>query len=188
MAGRLGGGGGPASVLPGMLFPLKPPMLQEGKGELAQQRVVMQTAPAPALDVAQPQLVLELLVHLLPGALRKKTSNRLSPEVRQRAVRMGLEHGGDLASPWPAIGSIASKIGCTAETRRKGVRQAERDRGPRSGPRTSEQERIKALERENRELRPRQPDPAQGSGLCCHGGAEAPVAAMIAVVDDHRQV
>jgi transposase len=85
--------------------------------------------------------------------MSKKTSNRFSPEVRQRAVRMVLEHGGDHASRWAAIGSIAAKIGCTAETLRRWVRQAERDQGLRSGPTTSEQERIKALERENRELR-----------------------------------
>jgi transposase len=85
--------------------------------------------------------------------MSKKTSNRFSPEVRQRAVRIVLEHGGDHASQWAAIGSIAAKIGCTAETLRKWVRQAERDQGLRSGPTTSEQERIKALEREVRELR-----------------------------------
>ncbi len=85
--------------------------------------------------------------------MTNKTSNRFSPEVRQRAVRMVLEHGGDHASQWAAIGSIAGKIGCTAETLRTWVRQAERDRGLRAGPTTDERERIKALERENRELR-----------------------------------
>ena len=85
--------------------------------------------------------------------MTKKTSNRFSPEVRQRAVRMVLDHGGDHASQWSAIGSIAAKIGCTAETLRKWVRQAERDRGLRAGSTTVEQGRIKALERENRELR-----------------------------------
>ena len=85
--------------------------------------------------------------------MTKNTSNRFSPEVRQRAVRMVLEHGGDHASQWAAIGSIAGKIGCTAETLRRWVRQAERDRGLRAGSTTGEQERIKALERENRELR-----------------------------------
>src|SRR6478736_1731511 len=83
----------------------------------------------------------------------KKTSNRFSPEVRQRAVRMVLEHGGDHASQWATIGSIAAKIGCTAETLRKWVRQAERDGGQRLGATTEERERIKALEREVRELR-----------------------------------
>jgi transposase len=85
--------------------------------------------------------------------MTKRTSNRFSPEVRQRAVRMVLEHGGDHASQWAAIGSIAGKIGCTAETLRAWVRQAERDRGLRAGPTTDERERIKALEREVRELR-----------------------------------
>ena len=85
--------------------------------------------------------------------MTNKTSNRFSPEVRQRAVRMVLEHGGDHASQWAAIGSIAGKIGCAAETPRRWVRQAERDRGLRAGSTTAEQERIKALERENRELR-----------------------------------
>jgi transposase-like protein len=85
--------------------------------------------------------------------MTKKTSNRFSPEVRQRAVRMVLEHGGDHASQWAAIGSIAAKIGCTAETLRKWVRQAECDSGQRPGATAEERERIKALERENRELR-----------------------------------
>ncbi len=85
--------------------------------------------------------------------MTKKTSNRFSPEVRQRAVRMVLDHGGDHASQWAAIGSIAAKIGCTAETLRTWVRQAERDRAQRPGSTTEERERIRALEREVRELR-----------------------------------
>jgi transposase len=85
--------------------------------------------------------------------MTKKTSNRFSPEVRQRAVRMVLDHGGDHASQWAAIGSIAAKIGCTAETLRKWVRQAERDAGQRLGTTTEERERIRTLEREVRELR-----------------------------------
>lgn len=63
------------------------------------------------------------------------------------------EHAGEHASQWAAIASIAAKIGCTAETLRGWVRQAERDQGKRPGPTTDEQERIKALEREVRELR-----------------------------------
>jgi transposase-like protein len=85
--------------------------------------------------------------------MTKRTLNRFSPEVRQRAVRMVLDHGGDRASQWAAIGSIAAKIGCTAETLRTWVRQAERDRGQRPGATTEERERIRALEREVRELR-----------------------------------
>ena len=76
-----------------------------------------------------------------------------SPEVRARAVRMVLDHQGEPASQGAAIHSIAQKIGCSGETLRNWVRQAERDRGRRAGPSTDEGERIKALERENRELR-----------------------------------
>ena len=85
--------------------------------------------------------------------MTKKTSNRYSPEVRERAVRMVLEHDSDHASQWAAIGSIASKIGCTGETLRKWVRQAERDKGQRLGLTSDERERMKAMEREIRELR-----------------------------------
>jgi transposase-like protein len=81
------------------------------------------------------------------------TTKRYSPEVRERAVRMVLEHRGEYDSEWAAIGSIAQKIGCTAETLRKWVRQAERDSGRRPGLTTEERERLKALEREVRELR-----------------------------------
>ena len=84
---------------------------------------------------------------------KRRTSNRYSPEVRERAVRMVLEHGHDHASQWEAIGSIAAKIGCTGETLRGWVRQAERDRGLRPGPTSADQARIKELEREVRELR-----------------------------------
>jgi transposase len=84
---------------------------------------------------------------------KAKTANRYSGEVRSRAVRMALEHGADHASQWAAISSIAAKIGCTAETLRGWVRQAERDQGVRAGPTGDERERIRALERENRELR-----------------------------------
>ena len=75
------------------------------------------------------------------------------PEVRERAVRMVLDHRGEHASQAVAIRSIAQKIGCSGETLRGWVRQAERDRGMRAGPTTDERERIKALEREVRELR-----------------------------------
>ena len=69
---------------------------------------------------------------------------RYSPEVRVRAVRMVFEHRGEHASEWAAIGSIAAKIGCTAETLRGWVRQAERDQGQRAGPPSEERERIKS--------------------------------------------
>ena len=79
--------------------------------------------------------------------------SRYSPEVRERAVRMVLEHQGEHGSQWAAIGSIASKIGCTAETLRKWVRQTERDQGLRGGLTTDERTRLKELEREVKELR-----------------------------------
>ena len=68
-------------------------------------------------------------------------------------MRLVLGQAGEHSSQWAAIGSIAGKIGCTDETLRKWVRQAERDGGQRAGPTTKERERIKALEREVRELR-----------------------------------
>ena len=77
-------------------------------------------------------------------------STRYSPEVRERAVRLVFEHQGEHDSQWAAMASIAAKIGCTPETLRKWVRQAERDQGLREGLTTSERERLKALERENR--------------------------------------
>ena len=76
-----------------------------------------------------------------------------SPEVRARAVRMVFEHQGEHASQYAAIHSIAQKIGCSAETLRHWVGQAERDQGRRAGPTTDERERIKALGRETGELR-----------------------------------
>jgi transposase len=82
-----------------------------------------------------------------------KKQTRYSPEVRERAVRMVFEHRGEHGSQWAAIQSIAAKIGCEAETLRLWVRRRERDHGLRPGVTTAEQDRIKLLERENRELR-----------------------------------
>lgn len=78
---------------------------------------------------------------------------RYSPEVRERAVRMLLEHQGEYHSQWQAICSIAAKIGCTGGTLPSWLHQAERDQGMRAGLTTSERERLRQLERENRELR-----------------------------------
>ncbi len=83
----------------------------------------------------------------------KKTAASYSPEVRERAVRLVLDGAGDHPTQWAAISSVAAKIGCTTETLRNWVRQAERDGGQRPGPTSAERERIRTLERENRELR-----------------------------------
>ena len=81
------------------------------------------------------------------------TSRRYPPEVRERAVRMVLEVQDEHTSQWAAIQSIADKIGCTHETLRRWVRRAERDEGVRPGLTSDEQEQIKQLKRENRELK-----------------------------------
>jgi transposase len=80
-------------------------------------------------------------------------SGKFPPEVRERAIRMVHEHRADHASEWAAIMSIAAKIGCKAETLRLWVRQGERDQGKRPGATADDRDRIKQLERENRELR-----------------------------------
>jgi len=84
---------------------------------------------------------------------KSKSSTRYSPEVRDRAVRMVREHLGDYPSRWAAIQSIAAKIGCTTQTLDNWMKQDERDVGERSGLTSDERARMKALERENRELR-----------------------------------
>lgn len=82
-----------------------------------------------------------------------KKSPKFSPEVRERAVRMVLEHRGEHPSQWAAIESIAGKIGCVPQTLHARVKQKEVDAGQRDGVSTAEVQRINDLERENRELR-----------------------------------
>src|SRR5665647_3305116 len=85
--------------------------------------------------------------------MTSKTTNKFSPEVRTRAVRMVQEHEGDHASRWAAVVSISAKIGCTPQTLHGWVKKAEIDSGKRSGVPSEISDRLKALERENRELR-----------------------------------
>ena len=80
-------------------------------------------------------------------------STRYPAEVRERAVRLVFEHRGEYSSQWEAMCSITAKFGCTAETLRRWVRQAERESGARPGMTSDDRERVRALERAVRELR-----------------------------------
>ena len=85
--------------------------------------------------------------------MTSKTTNKFSPEVRARAVRMVLDHASEHPSRWAAVTSIAAKIGCTPQTLHEWVKRTEVDSGRKPGVTTDMAAKMKALERENRELR-----------------------------------
>ncbi|WP_440588934.1 IS3 family transposase [Escherichia coli] len=115
-------------------------------------------------------------------------NTRFSPEVRQRAVRMVLESQSEYDSQWATICSIAPKIGCTPETLRVWVRQHERDTGGGDGGlTTAERQRLKELERENRELRRSNDILRLGFRLFCEGGVRPPLEKMMPLLDKLRE-
>ncbi|WP_409998362.1 IS3 family transposase [Escherichia coli] len=115
-------------------------------------------------------------------------NTRFSPEVRQRAIRMVLESQGEYDSQWATICSIAPKIGCTPETLRVWVRQHERDTGGGDGGlTTAERQRLKELERENRELRRSNDILRQASAYFCEGGVRPPLEKMMLLLDKLRE-
>ncbi|WP_434059461.1 IS3 family transposase [Escherichia coli] len=116
-------------------------------------------------------------------------NTRFSPEVRQRAIRMVLESQDEYDSQWAAICSIAPKIGCTPETLRVWVRQHERDTGGGDGGLTSaERQRLKELERENRELRRSNDILRQASAYFCEGGVRPPLEKVMPLLDKLRKL
>ncbi|WP_434081929.1 IS3 family transposase [Escherichia coli] len=116
-------------------------------------------------------------------------NTRFSPEVRQRAIRMVLESQDEYDSQWAAICSIAPKIGCTPEALRVWVRQHERDTGGGDGGLTTvERQRLKELERENRELRRSNDILRQASAYFCEGGVRPPLEKVMPLLDKLRKL
>ncbi|WP_341668219.1 IS3 family transposase [Alcaligenes sp. SDU_A2] len=116
-----------------------------------------------------------------------KKQNKFSPEVRERAVRMVQEHRGEYPSLWATIESIAPKIGCVPQTLNEWVRKHEIDSGVRDGVTGAERERLKELERENKELRKANEILKLASGFFRPGGARPPIEVIRRFIDEHRE-
>ncbi|NYT44637.1 IS3 family transposase [Alcaligenaceae bacterium] len=116
-----------------------------------------------------------------------KKQNKFSPEIRERAVRMVQEHRGEYPSLWATIESIAPKIGCVPQTLNEWVRRHEVDAGMRDGIPSAERERVKALEREVKELRRANEILKLASGFFRPGGARPPVEVIRRFIDEHRE-
>ncbi|HSO48436.1 MAG TPA: IS3 family transposase [Rhizobiaceae bacterium] len=115
-----------------------------------------------------------------------KTTNKFSPEVRERAVRLVLDNQGQHGSRWQAVLSISAKIGCAPQTLNDWVNKAEVNSGKRAGVSSEMAEKMKALERENRELRQANEILRKASAYFCDGGVRPPVEVMVKFIDDHR--
>ncbi|MCE1181751.1 MAG: IS3 family transposase [Rhodocyclales bacterium] len=113
-------------------------------------------------------------------------STKFSPEVRERAVRMVQEHRGEYPSLWAAIESIAPKIGCVPQTLHEWVKREDVDAGQRDGLTTSERERLKQLERENKELRRANDILKAASAFFGPGGARPPIEELKRFIDQYR--
>ncbi|XOY55986.1 MAG: IS3 family transposase [Rhodobacterales bacterium] len=116
----------------------------------------------------------------------KKTSKPYSPEFRDRAVRLAMEHREEYRSEAALLTAIASKLGCSPDSLRVWVRQAQRDGGERPGQTSAEKARIKELEREVRELRQANEILKKASAYFCPGGARPPVSQVTAFIEEHR--
>jgi putative transposase len=121
---------------------------------------------------------------------KKKTAKPYSPEFRERAVRLAMEHRDEYQSEAAALTTIASKLGCSPDSLRVWMRQVQRDGGERPGPTSAEIARIKELERENREPRTAagQRDFEEGVSVFCSGGARPPFPQMTAFIEEHREM
>ncbi|THV12670.1 IS3 family transposase [Rhizobium rhizophilum] len=117
-----------------------------------------------------------------------KTTNKFSPEVHQRAIRMVVDHEAEHPSRWAAVSSIAAKIGCSPATLHEWVKKTEVDSGKRAGLPSDVAEKMKALERENRELRQANEILRKASEYFANGGARPPIEAMISFIDEYRAV